>query len=76
MKAHDTVGGCSERRLTYLCLSIANSQKLDGILKKLAAKLVLQGSTVKIIGSDWLHWGLQDLHKFKDLPLNIQNSSA
>lgn len=43
--------------LKYLSLGIADPQKLDGVLEKFAAKLVLQGSTVKIVSTDGLHWG-------------------
>lgn len=57
--------------LKYLSLSIADPQKLDGCLEKLAAKLILQGSPVKIVSSDGLHWGPCNLHEGQDLPVNI-----
>ena len=47
-----------EHCLKYLSLCIADPQKLDGCLEKFAAKLVLQGSTMKIFSSDELHRGL------------------
>lgn len=55
----------------YLSLSIANSQKLDGCLEKFAAELILQGSTVKILSSDGLHWGLCNLQEGQDLSVDI-----
>lgn len=56
--------------LKYLSFSIADPQKLNGCLEKLAAKLILQGSTVKIFSCDGHHWGLLNLQEGEDLPMN------
>lgn len=56
----------------YLSLSIADLQKLDGSLDKLAAKLVLQGAPVEIHNPGRQHCGTPYLHEGQILPANTQ----
>lgn len=57
--------------LKYLSLGIGDPQKLNGCLENLAAKLILKRVAVNIFRSDGLNWGLLDIHKGQDLPVNI-----
>lgn len=61
-----------EHFVRYLSLRIADFQKLDGSLEKLAAKLVLQGAPVGIISLGNLHCGSPYLHEGQILPANTQ----
>lgn len=61
-----------EHYARYLILRIADIQKLDGSLEKLAAKLILQGSPVGIINPGKQHSGTPYLHEGQSLPANTQ----
>lgn len=56
----------------YLSLHIAEFQKLDGSLEKLAAKLVLQGAPGIILSTGRQHCAIPFLHKAQILSANTQ----